>query len=209
MHLAVIALGSNDSSTFDRGVSFLCDTLDVFEKKNLSIIRVSHFYRTLCFPANAGPDFINAVVLVKTDKSPHELLKTLHEIEAHFGRVRKKRWAQRTLDLDIICIGDLVLPNAGELQRWMKLPLEQQMQDTPQDLLLPHPRLQDRAFVLVPMADVAADWCHPILGLTVLDMLKALPKKDIAEVLMFADAESACKTSNVALNEKLLKTTSE
>jgi 2-amino-4-hydroxy-6-hydroxymethyldihydropteridine diphosphokinase len=102
----------------------------------------------------------------------------LHDIETRFGRRRAQRWGMRTLDIDLLAMGDSVLPDADTQDRWRNLPPDAQIGATPGELILPHPRLQDRAFVLVPLADVAPDWVHPRLGLTVRDMLAALPQAD-------------------------------
>jgi 2-amino-4-hydroxy-6-hydroxymethyldihydropteridine diphosphokinase len=88
----------------------------------------------------------------------------------------------RTLDLDLVSFGDRVLPDTSTYNQWRTLPSQEQMKQAPDRLILPHPRLQDRAFVLVPMADVAPDWYHPVLGLTVREMVAALPVDDIAAV---------------------------
>ena len=108
--------------------------------------------------------------------------RRLHAIEARFGRERVQRWGPRTLDLDLLAIGDMCCPmrrrrTTGAICR----PRAQAVQ-APVDLILPHPRLQDRAFVLVPLADVAPDWRHPRLGLTVLEMLNRLELAEIAAV---------------------------
>ncbi len=84
----------------------------------------------------------------------------------------------RTLDIDLLAMGDSVLPDTKTQDSWRALAPEAQIRTTPDQLILPHPRLQDRAFVLVPLADVAPDWVHPRTGLTVLQMLDALPAAD-------------------------------
>ena len=84
----------------------------------------------------------------------------------------------RTLDLDLLAWGDSVLPDSATQDSWRALPPEAQVRAVPDGLILPHPRLQDRAFVLVPLADVAPDWVHPRTGLTVRQMLAALPAAD-------------------------------
>ena len=102
----------------------------------------------------------------------------MHEIENEMGRARTQRWGQRTLDIDLISYEQIVLPDGQTHARWRALPLAQQMTQTPKILILPHPRMQDRAFVLVPLSEVAADWRHPVLGKTVSEMLDALPQGD-------------------------------
>ncbi|MEX0318498.1 MAG: 2-amino-4-hydroxy-6-hydroxymethyldihydropteridine diphosphokinase [Ruegeria sp.] len=143
---------------------------------------VSRFFSTPCFPAGAGPDYVNAAFEVETEADPETLLQMLHRIEHTFGRARAQRWGMRTLDLDVVAWQNRVLPDRAEYDRWQSLPPEQQIKATPDRLILPHPRLQDRAFVLVPLADIAPDWRHPVLGQTVREMLAALPDEDVSAV---------------------------
>lgn len=143
----------------------------------------SRFFRTPCFPAGAGPDYLNAALHLRHEGSPQEMLALLHEIEADFGRERKQRWGSRTLDLDLIAHGDAILPDGPTQAQWRALPPARQIEHTPDQLVLPHPRLQDRAFVLVPLADVAAEWVHPALGLSVREMLARLPEADRAAIV--------------------------
>ena len=152
-------------------------------RPDLAILAMSRLFSSPCFPAGAGPDYVNAAALVSTSLAPADLLQCLHGVESHFGRTRGQRWGQRTLDLDLLAFGDLVLPDAATHDHWRKLPAKAQARLAPSELILPHPRLQDRAFVLVPLADVAPDWCHPRLGLTVLQMLKRLELAEIAAVI--------------------------
>jgi 2-amino-4-hydroxy-6-hydroxymethyldihydropteridine diphosphokinase len=149
-------------------------------EEGLILLGLSRLYATPCFPAGAGPDYVNAAAVLQASAQDDlaSIMARLHAIEARFGRKRAQRWGMRTLDIDLLAAGDSVLPDAESQDRWRLMPPEAQIRTTPDRLILPHPRLQDRAFVLVPLADVAPDWRHPRTGLTVREMLDALSEAD-------------------------------
>ncbi|NJL85583.1 MAG: 2-amino-4-hydroxy-6-hydroxymethyldihydropteridine diphosphokinase [Leptolyngbyaceae cyanobacterium SM1_1_3] len=143
-----IALGSNlgNSLTILQGaVRALAATASV------TLQAGSKVYKT----APVGPpqpDYLNACVLIDTQLSPEALLTVLLKIENCFGRIRRQRWGPRLLDLDLLLF-------------------DQQILATP-TLQLPHPRMHERAFVLVPLAEIAADWIEPVSGKAVAELLQ-------------------------------------
>jgi 2-amino-4-hydroxy-6-hydroxymethyldihydropteridine diphosphokinase len=152
----------------------------VLAEEGLKLHALSRLYATPCFPAGAGPDYVNAAAVLDCggDVDLASVMARLHRVEARFGRERAQRWGMRTLDIDLLAMGDSVVPDAETQDRWRLLPAEAQVRTTPDRLILPHPRLQDRAFVLVPLAEVAPDWVHPRTGQSVRQMLAALPAAD-------------------------------
>ena len=178
----LIALGGNLPSEAGSPEATLRAALKRLPERGVRVLDTSRMYRTPCFPAGAGPDYVNAAASLSFDGNPSEFLQLLHEFEKSFGRARQQRWGQRTLDLDLLAAGKRVVPDRATFDAWRELPLERQMRETPERLILPHPRLHERAFVLVPLNDVASTWVHPVLGLSVAMMLADLPADALAEV---------------------------
>jgi len=161
---ALIALGANLPSKFGTPLQTLEAAINEIESEGIRITSRSRWFRSEPVPASSQDWYINGVIAVDTDLAPEALLAVLHRIEDRFGRIRGERNAARVLDLDLIAFGDLVR-NA----------------DSPPQL--PHPRMHDRAFVLLPLADVAPDWVHPVTGLSLSRLLDDLPTDQIAEPL--------------------------
>lgn len=185
----LLALGANLTSTIGAPEKTLRAALELLKLKGAAIRAISDFYTTPAFPAGNGPDYVNAAAVIYAPWGAAQMLDICHGIEAEMGRTRETRWGQRTLDLDLIAAGDLVLPDPQTHQKWRNLSPDAQRSQAPGELILPHPRLQDRAFVLVPLADVAPDWVHPVLGLTVLQMRDALDPVDLLAVRALPDRQ--------------------
>lgn len=120
---------------------------------------LSRWYRTAPMPPSGQPDYINGVAHLIGEAEPTALLAALQALEARAGRSRGAANAARTLDLDIIAVGALV----------RRAP----------DPILPHPRAHERRFVLMPLADVAPGWVHPVLGRTVEALIAVLPAQGV------------------------------
>lgn len=179
---AIIGLGANVSFQGGKLSHALQLGLDMLAKEGVEIQSVSRFYSTPCFPVGAGPDYVNAAALLRVDQTALDLLTRLHKVEKAMGRERLVRWGQRTLDLDLLAYGDEIAPDLAGFLQWRDLPVEAQVIRAPEQLILPHPRLQDRAFVLVPMADVAPNWRHPVSGRSTRQMLADLDPAEVAKI---------------------------
>ncbi|MFZ2031770.1 MAG: 2-amino-4-hydroxy-6-hydroxymethyldihydropteridine diphosphokinase [Vitreimonas sp.] len=153
---ACIGLGANLPFEGLAGPELLARGLAALNDAGLKRLAVSNVWQSAAWPLSDQPDFFNAVAVMEAGKtSPQELYETLRGIELRFGRERRVRWAARTLDLDVLAINGL--------------------QGSFGEITLPHPRMHERAFVLAPLAEVAPDWKHPILGQTAAEMLKTVP----------------------------------
>jgi len=172
----MIAAGSNLGSQAGGAGETVALALELLVRPGLKMAAKSRPYQTPAFPPGSGPDFVNAAALFETSLTPAGVLGILHAIESDLGRIRKKRWEARAIDLDLISFGQSVLPDDATVAHWMHLPATQQTEIAPDQLILPHPRLHERGFVLAPLADIAPDWVHPVLKMTVTDMLAALPQ---------------------------------
>lgn len=184
---ALVALGSNATSPFGDPVETVEKALQMLDSDGLRLLDRSRLFRTPFVPAGGGEDVINAAAVIETDLAPRDLLAVLHGVEVAFGRSRAIRWGDRTLDLDLLMVEGTILPDRETFEQWHALPASAQREVAPDTLVLPHPRLAERAFVLVPAAEIAPQWQHPILGRTLAELLAALPAEDVAPVRALTD----------------------
>jgi 2-amino-4-hydroxy-6-hydroxymethyldihydropteridine diphosphokinase len=153
---ALLALGGNVGDvrrTLRKAIEIFCDGEEVWLRKR------SSDYKTPPWGVTDQPSFVNAAIVVATGLEPRALLERAHAVERIFGRHREKEqhWGPRTLDIDLIAYDDLVLNEP--------------------DLVLPHPRLFERAFVLVPLAEIAPD--RQIAGTRIADAAQSIEKAGI------------------------------
>ena len=154
MSIAYIALGSNLG---DKEAT-LRQALKMLLVKGLQIRSVSSFFKTEPYGVTDQPEFINAVACVKTDLAPEKLLKLLLDTELEMGRVRLRHWGERNIDLDLLLYDDLIYYS--------------------EKLVLPHPDMQNRFFVLQPLSEIAADKIHPVYKKSIQTLLKSLTDGD-------------------------------
>lgn len=154
-----ISLGANVSSPAGPPEVTLRKALEAMPAAGMRVVAVSPFYLTPAWPDPTDPPFVNAVAEIATRLGPAGVLKALLGIEKAFGRVRKVRWEPRSLDLDLLDFGGLAT-------------------DT-EELMLPHPRMHERAFVLRPLADIAPHWRHPDTGTSIAELLKIVGEEGV------------------------------
>ena len=159
--MILIALGANLSSPAGGPQQTLEAALGQLEARGVHIAARSRWYRTAPVPVSDQPWFVNGIARVETALEPSALLGVLQQVEQIFGRQRSVPNAARTLDLDIV-------------------DYDNRVENTP-ELTLPHPRMRDRAFVLLPLAEIAPGWRHPTTGKTVEALISALPPEQKAE----------------------------
>lgn len=130
----------------------------------VTVLRQSSWYESAPVPPSDQPWYVNGVVRAATGLSPQEALVRLHGIEAELGRERGELNAARSVDLDILSFGKIILRG-------------------PEPPIIPHPRMTDRAFVLLPLAEIAPDWRHPLTGIPISELIRHLPRDQVTRPL--------------------------
>ena len=160
-----IGIGSNIAATgFVSPETTIRAAIDLFDDFGISLVRLSKFYLTSPVPASNQPWFVNCVAQIETFLSPFECMANLHRLECAFQRVRSVPNASRTLDLDLLDYNGLVIGNQGTLR-------------------LPHPSINERAFVLFPLSDICSNWVSPLDGSKIEDLINKLSFNDIIKPL--------------------------
>ncbi len=164
----LIGIGANLPSAEHGSPRQTCEAaVAAIEEAGLTVTGRSRWYRSAPVPLSDQPWFVNGVVAVATDLPAEDLLSLMHDVERRFGRTRGVRNAPRTLDLDLIAYGDHICGWEEGAE--------------PGGFSLPHPRLHERAFVLFPLRDVAPRWRHPVLHLSLEEMIAGLDPEQVTE----------------------------
>lgn len=134
-------------------------------RANCSILQESSFYETEAWGKTDQDNFLNQAILIATERNPESLLNLIHDIENMHGRERNERWGPRTLDIDILLYDKTILRK--------------------QNLTIPHPRLHERNFVLIPLMEIAGEMEHPIFQKTIEELY--LESDDLKEVYLIEE----------------------
>ncbi|WP_249872190.1 2-amino-4-hydroxy-6-hydroxymethyldihydropteridine diphosphokinase [Oceanobacillus saliphilus] len=159
MNLAFLALGTNIGTRHEH----LREALQLLKKNDhINILKQSSIYETVPVGYTDQEDFLNMVILVETSLSSMELLEYCQSIELQLGRKREIRFGPRTIDLDILTYN--------------------QENSTVERLIIPHPRMHERAFVLIPLQEIAPDFVLPVWNKRIVELINELPDTDIKDV---------------------------
>ena len=159
--MILIGLGSNMTGPWGAPRDCIKRALASLDEHPLKLVEASALIETTPFGNKDQPSYVNAAARISTRLRAPDLLDALHAIERSAGRERRERWGERTLDLDILDYNGVVLG-------------EGLAQSSDADLVLPHPAIAEREFVLAPIAEIAPRWKHPVTGQTAKAMLAAL-----------------------------------
>jgi 2-amino-4-hydroxy-6-hydroxymethyldihydropteridine diphosphokinase len=166
--MILVGLGANlPSPIHGSPIETLEKCLMRFSAYGFEIKGRSRWFKSAPVPISDDPWYINGVASIHTDHNPRDLLKNLLEIENEFGRVRSEANAPRVLDLDLIAYQNHIIEDAGKIE------------DKP--FCVPHPRMHERAFVLLPINDLNPNWIHPKSKQSLKDLISDLDKEQIIE----------------------------
>lgn len=160
--MILIAVGANLPSRFGPPVAACREALSRLEARGVRLLRCSDWWESAPVPVSDQPWYVNGVAVVESDLDPQSLLAVLHAVEADMGRVRSVRNAPRVIDLDLLAYHGCILDGA---------------------VVVPHPRLAERAFVVLPLAQVAPAWHHPVTGASIEALTAALPTDQVIRPL--------------------------
>jgi 2-amino-4-hydroxy-6-hydroxymethyldihydropteridine diphosphokinase len=157
--MILVALGSNLSGPWGTPAATVAYAIAQLARRNIRVLKISKLLLTAPYGVTNQPDFVNAVISISTAIPPQSLMRVLHDIERRAGRKRLKRWGPRTLDLDLLDYhGRIFAPQTRSIK----------------PLVLPHPGIELRSFVLYPLKEIAPRWKHPVSHRTAEQCLRRL-----------------------------------
>ncbi|MGC2410133.1 MAG: 2-amino-4-hydroxy-6-hydroxymethyldihydropteridine diphosphokinase [Methyloceanibacter sp.] len=171
----LVGVGANYPGPWGEPANTLRRALSELERRGVTVLAVSDLYETAAMGQPRQPPYLNAVALLSTSLPASALLRLLKQIEARAGRRGGRPWGERTLDLDILDYKGLKLNWARA--RWGR------PRQRAHPLILPHPELDQRAFVLRPLLDVAPNWRHPVLKVSARELWHRVSKRRQGRVL--------------------------
>ena len=173
--MIIIGIGANLSQIVTEMPRATCGrALTELSNRSINVLRCSSWVKTAPVPVSDVPWYVNAVAELETSLKPNDLLAELLEVELMFGRQRSVPNAPRTIDLDLICYHDVMICETKSPSRKV-------------DLNLPHPRMHERAFVLLPLQQLDANWVHPVTGTSIDELISRLPEDQEYENMDDAD----------------------
>ena len=183
MNNYIIVLGSNLSSKFGSSAEILKKCVGELRSfQAIQSLSESKWYISSSFVDEREPRYVNVGVRFSTNLKPKDLLIFTSDLEIKYGRKRQRRWEPRTCDIDILLCDQLILPSKLHFEKWLKLDFLEQIELAPNELILPHPRLQERTFFLRPLNDLQPDWTHPFLEMKAKEMLDSLPSNELQNI---------------------------
>ena len=183
MNNYILVLGSNLSSEFGNSAETLKKCVDeIRSNPDIESLSESNWYISSSFLNKREPRYVNVGIRFSTKLKPIKLLDFTSGLETKYGRKRQERWGPRTCDIDILLCDQLILPSKLSFNKWLNLDLSDQIRLVPDELILPHPRLQERTFFLKPLDDLQPDWVHPFLKVKAKEMLDSLPPYELESI---------------------------
>lgn len=161
--MKILALGSNLSFNNNTPEENINSAYQFITNNDIKILKRSHIYKSEAYPNKSDPLFCNSAISIETDLKPEELLNVILDVEKKFGRERKKKNNPRTLDIDIISYDNLILNENDKL-------------------VIPHPHLHKRLFVLLPLKDISQEWKHPVFLKTTQEFIEEFDAIELNKV---------------------------
>ncbi|MEE2705199.1 MAG: 2-amino-4-hydroxy-6-hydroxymethyldihydropteridine diphosphokinase [Pseudomonadota bacterium] len=152
--MIIIAFGANLNSHVGSPMVTIKSAISALQSRGIIFVKYSRFFETTPVPPSNNRNYINSVAIIETQMNPYELLNACHEVELMYGRERSYKNSPRTIDIDILAYNNIVIKN--------------------RKIQIPHPRLHEREFVMIPLGEIAPNWKHPFLNISISELISNL-----------------------------------